>query len=214
MYVEKQNPLDEIHKLCKSQSILPRLITINGIVWLAVTFVIVVAYLFNISDIEMKGLIVEYLGIPADIQNLVYRPWTLVTYMFLHINFWHILFNMLWLFWFGKIFLEFLNRKQLLVTYIMGGLAGAALYMFAYNVFPAFSEVKTFSHALGASAAVMAIVTAISFYVPNYTIHLLLFGKVKIVYVAIILFVLDFFMIRSDNSGEARRLVVLNLSSV
>jgi membrane associated rhomboid family serine protease len=121
--------------------------------------------------------------------------------MFLHIDFWHILFNMLWLFWFGKIFLEFMDSRQLLVTYLVGGLAGGVLYILAFNAFPVFRNVLPESLALGASASVMAIVTAISFYAPNYSVQLILIGRVKIIYMALILFVIDFFAIPSGNAG-------------
>ena len=129
------------------------------------------------------------------------KPWTLLTYMFLHLDFFHILFNMLWLFWFGRIFLEYLNPRQLLLTYLLGGIAGGLLYILAFNIFPVFHPQLVSSLALGASASVMAIVMAISFYVPNYTIQLLFIGRVKILYLALVLFVFDFFAIPVGNSG-------------
>jgi hypothetical protein len=121
--------------------------------------------------------------------------------MFLHIEFWHILFNMLWLFWFGRIFMEYLNSRQLLFTYIAGGLAGGLLYVLAYNIFPVFHTTIEASVALGASASVMAIVTAISFFVPNYSINLLFIGRIRIMYLAILLFVFDFIAIPAGNAG-------------
>ena len=193
--------LNDLKSYFLSKATLPRLIIINTAVWLLVSAILVIAFLFNIDDNEVRFFIADILGVSANLERLIVRPWTIFTYMFLHISFFHILFNMLWLYWFGKIFLEFLVSRQLLVTYILGGLAGGLLYVLAYNIFPAFSEILVLSTAIGASAAVMAIVTTISFYVPNYTIPLFLVGRVKIVYVAIILFVLDFFMIRSGNSG-------------
>jgi hypothetical protein len=121
--------------------------------------------------------------------------------MFLHIEFWHILFNMLWLFWFGRIFMEYLNSRQLLFTYITGGLAGGLLYVFAYNIFPVFHTTIEASVALGASASVMAIVTTISFFVPNYSINLLFIGRIRIMFLAILLFVFDFIAIPAGNAG-------------
>ena len=69
-------------------------------------------------------------------MNLLSRPWTLITYMFTHFNFLHILFNMLILYWFGRIFLQYLTGRQLLTTYLIGGLAGALLYLIFLNGFP------------------------------------------------------------------------------
>ena len=82
--------------------------------------------------------------------------------MFLHKGIWHILFNMLWLYSFGRIFLEYLDQRKLVAVYLLGGIAGAIFYIFSFNIFPAFSGVVADSIAIGASASVMAIVVAIS----------------------------------------------------
>jgi hypothetical protein len=108
---------------------------------------------------------------------------------------------MLWLYWFGKIFLEYLSERQMIATYLFGGLAGAIFYILSFNIFPKFQDAYLQSVALGASASVMAIVVAISYYVPNYRIHLLFIGPLKIIYIALFSVVLDVLMIRSSNSG-------------
>jgi membrane associated rhomboid family serine protease len=161
----------------------------------------VFSFLFNVPDNTLTNYIVDYFALPANLGSLLSHPWTLLTYMFLHIDFFHVLFNMLWLYWFGKIFLEFLKSGQLLLIYLLGGISGGLLYLLFYNIFPVFEKSVDMSFALGASASVMAIVTAISFYVPGYSIYLLFLGKIRIFYVALFLFVLDFFMIRSENAG-------------
>jgi hypothetical protein len=84
---------------------------------------------------------------------------------------------------------------------LLGGISGGLFYLFAFNVFPVFETIVPVSFALGASASVMAIVTAIAVYVPNYTIQLFLFGRLRILYLAVILFVFDFFTIPSGNAG-------------
>jgi len=198
---ERANPVNEINKFIRSGNALVKLLAINAGVWLLVSVILVIAFLFNILENDAKQVLVDFLAVPSSLDTLIIRPWTLLSYMFLHISFWHILFNLLWLYWFGKVFLEFLSEKQLVATYIAGGLAGGVLYILAYNIFPVFGEALPYSHALGASAAVMAIVTTISFYAPDYTINLIFLGRIKILYIALILFILDFFMIRSDNSG-------------
>jgi len=201
-YQQTSNPLDEFRSFFKQGSSLSMLILINIIVWILIQSLKVILFIYNNPDGTAANTIVLHsLAIPASIPALASSPWTLITYMFLHIDIWHLLFNMIWLYWFGRIFLEFLSSKQLVFVYILGGLAGALVYVFAFNVFPVFTEVVPVSYALGASASVMAIVTAISFYVPNYSIQLFLFGKIKILYLAIILFVFDFFMIPSGNAG-------------
>jgi hypothetical protein len=121
--------------------------------------------------------------------------------MFIHKDIWHILFNMLWLFWFGKIFLEYLDQRKLVAVYLLGGISGALLYILSFNIFPAFAGIVNESVAIGASASVMAIVIAIAAYVPDYTVHLFLFGRIKIKYMAFAIFVLTSIMDFSVNSG-------------
>ncbi len=195
------NPAIDFKRFFKNSSVLNRLIIINIAVWLVISAFRIFAFLFNVPDDTFTGYIVEYLALPASFSMLIFRPWTLFTYMFLHIDIFHILFNMLWLYWFGKIFLGYLGSRQLLSIYLLGGIAGGILYIMAYNLFPVFTTAMPMARALGASASVMAVVTAISFYVPNYFVHLIFLGRIKIMYLAIALFVIDFFMIRSSNSG-------------
>jgi membrane associated rhomboid family serine protease len=200
MYQER-NPMEDLGRFIKSGSVLSRLILINAGLWILIGVLRVIGFLFRFPDSSVTNFVVEYLAVPANVSSLAEKPWTLVSYMFLHIDFFHILFNMLWLFWFGKIFLEFLKERQLLLVYLLGGLSGGILYIVFYNIFPVFEKSLDQSIALGASASVMAIVTAISFYVPGYSVYMLLIGKVRIFYIAIALFIMDFFMIRSENAG-------------
>ena len=193
-----QQPFGNMKDIFRSKNMLIRLIIINVAVWLAI---MVLDVFFDLFNANFSSGLIQWLAVPAALEKLITRPWTLITYMFLHLDFWHILFNMLWLFWFGRIFLEYLSEKQLLATYLMGGLAGAALYILSFNIFPKFQDTYFLSMALGASASVMAIVIAISVYVPNYRIYLMFIGPVKIYYIAIFSVILDILMIRSSNSG-------------
>ena len=114
--------------------------------------------LFNLSVFPF----LQYLQMPSSPELLLYRPWTIVTYMFTHFDFLHILFNMLWLYWFGGLFLTFFSERQLGGLYLLGGIAGAVLFLVAYNMFPYFRTVAAYSYLMGASASVMAIVFAIT----------------------------------------------------
>ena len=143
----------------------------------------------------------EWLAMPAVADMLLSRPWTLMTYMFFHKGFLHILFNMLWLYWFGKIFRTYFSGWQLVNVYILGGWAGALVFLLFYNVFPVFSAEKHFALLLGASAGVLAVVLAISCYVPKYTINLLIFGRVKLMTIALVVVVID--VISISTSGNA-----------
>ena len=131
----------------------------------------------------------------------MYRPWTVITYMFTHFDFLHILFNMLWLYWFGGLFLTFFSERQLGGLYLLGGIAGAVLFMLAYNIFPYFQTVASSSYLMGASASVMAIVFAVSFYRKDLEINLFLIGRIKLIYLALFTFVIDLLAITSDNAG-------------
>ena len=121
--------------------------------------------------------------------------------MFVHQEIWHILFNMLWLYWFGKIFLEYLDQRKLVAVYLLGGISGALVYVISFNIFPVFAAVVSDSVAIGASASVMAIVIAIAAYVPDYTVQLFILGRIKIKYLALAIFIMTSVMDFSVNSG-------------
>lgn len=191
---------NEIKYQFKTGGILTQLITINIAVFVIVNLVGLISFLAGNGGVY-SSLLVSWLAVPSGIGNLIIKPWTLFTYMFLHHDFFHLLSNMLVFFFGGRLFAEFLNDKRLLPTYIMSGLVGALLYIIAFNVFPVFEGVKSFSFALGASASVLGVLVAISTYLPNYTVHLILFGPVRLKYIAIFCVALDFLSISKGNAG-------------
>jgi membrane associated rhomboid family serine protease len=191
--------LDDIKSMFRSGSYLTRLIYINIGVFLIISAAAIVGFLLSNQVIASETL--KFLAIPASLNNFLVKPWTLITYMFTHKDIWHILFNMLWLYWFGRIFLEYLDQKKLVAVYLLGGISGAVMYVLSFNVFPAFKGIVDESVAIGASASVMAIVIAIAAYVPDYTVQLFLLGRIKIKYMALAIFVLTSVMDFSVNSG-------------
>lgn len=191
--------IDEIKQSFREGSTLTRLIYINLGVFIAVNLVKAILFLANAYP-RFGGFLAQ-LAVPADLSVLVRRPWTLFTYMFTHEGFIHILFNLLWLYWFGKVFLEYFDGKKLVGVYLFGGLSGAALYITAFNLLPVFSQDLHLAIALGASASVTAVAIAIAAYVPNYTWNLLFLGRVKIVWVAIALFIISSLIEFSENTG-------------
>jgi membrane associated rhomboid family serine protease len=190
---------DEIKLTFQKGSNLTRLIYINILIFVLITIVGAIGFLLNNPEIAGKAL--DIFSVPASFKVLLSRPWTLITYMFTHKDIWHILFNMLWLYWFGRIFLEYLDGRKLVAVYLLGGISGAFIYILSFNIFPAFAGVVADSVAIGASASVMAVVIAIAAYVPDYTIQLFLFGRIKIKYMALAIFVLTSIMDFSVNSG-------------
>lgn len=178
-------------------NILTKLIYINVGIFLLVRLAIVCLQLFEIDSTAF----LSYLQLPSSFAMLLYRPWTFVTYMFLHTDFLHLLFNMLWLYWFGRIAMEFFNGRQLAGIYISGGIAGALMYMLAYHFFPYFRNRETIAFLMGASASVMAIVFAVSFYRKDYELQLMFIGRIRLIYLAFFAFIIDFLSITSDNAG-------------
>jgi len=190
---------DDIKKTFRNGSNLTRLIYINIAVFILITITAVIGFLLNNQDISEKAI--KLLSVPSSFKNLFSKPWTIITYMFVHKDIWHILFNMLWFYWFGKIFLEYLDQRKLVAVYLLGGISGAIAYILSFNIFPAFTGLVDNSVAIGASASVMAVVIAIAAYVPDYTIQLFLLGRVKIKYMALAIFILTSVMDFSVNSG-------------
>ncbi len=193
------NIADEIKDSFKNGNALTRLIYINIGVFLALHILLIFLYLF--SSRESSISIIEWLAVPSNLGMLARKPWTVITYMFLHKDFFHILFNLLWLYWFGKIFLSFLDEKHLLNVYILGGVSGALLYIVSYNLIPVLSSQAGNSIALGASAAVMAVVIATATYSPNYNVYIVFLGPVKIIWVALVGFILSSLVDFSMNTG-------------
>lgn len=186
--------VEEIKQSFKHGSALTRLIYINLAVFIAVR---VIQLFFFLSNREFTLL--EWLALPDNPQEFLEKPWTIVTYMFLHYNFIHILFNLLGLYWFGKMFLNRFEGDKLLGLYILGGITGGALYMVSYNLFPVFENVDGLL--LGASASIFAILVALAVYEPNQEIYLAFVGAVKMKWVAVFYLALSAIGISASNPG-------------
>lgn len=174
-----------------------QLIFINVAVFVLTAVIAIVLQLFNSPAIYC----LQWLELPASASSLLTRPWTLITYMFTHAGVLHILFNMLWLYWFGRLFLQFYSANHLRGLYLLGGLCGGLLYIVAYNLFPYFEPMVNYSYLLGASASVLAIVAATAYKAPNLPIHLLLAGTLPLKYLALIVIGLDLLFLTSGNAG-------------
>jgi membrane associated rhomboid family serine protease len=190
---------DDIRRTFRNGSNLTKLIYINAAIFLFISIGSIIGFLLNNQVLSLK--ILNLFSVPSSLKAFLMRPWTLITYMFTHKDILHILFNMLWLYWFGRIFLEYLDQKKLVAVYLLGGICGAVVYIFAFNVFPVFSQVVNESVAIGASASVMAVVVAIAVYVPDYSVTLFLIGRVKIKWLALAIFLMTSVMDFSVNSG-------------
>ncbi|HNP94443.1 MAG TPA: rhomboid family intramembrane serine protease [Cyclobacteriaceae bacterium] len=178
-----------------------QLIVINVAVFLAMG----VIYVFStVGGAEwIYSIVSNQFTIPPKFADFLLRPWTIVTYAFSHslTDIFHILFNMLIFYWFGKLFIEYLGNDKLVALYVLGAIAGGIIYLLVYNTIPYFIERSGFSGMVGASAAVYAIVTGAAVLLPNYTFYLLFLGPVRIKYIAGFYIVLSFLGSVGSNAG-------------
>lgn len=191
------NIFNRIATLFLQGSILLRLIYINIAVFLLLRIFAVVCQLA--AQPQWLIDVLSAIELPSEPSLLLFRPWTLISYMFTQFDVMHILFNMLWLYWFGIIFLTVNTPKRVLALYILGGLGGALLYLIAYNTLPGLINVH--ASLIGASAAVIAIVVATAIMLPDYEIGLLLIGPVKLKWIAVATILIDFLSISGINAG-------------
>ncbi len=175
----------------KTANILVKLIVINVAVFLVVNLG---SFFLSVSPQYFS----RWFVLSDNLDTLLFRPWTLISYGFLHFGFLHILFNMIWLYWFGQIVLNFFTGKRLLTVYLLGALFGGLLFVLAYNLFPVFEASR--GYLIGASGAVTAIMIFIATYSPNTEVRIFTFN-IKLWHIAVVLFLLD--LIRIPSSGNA-----------
>lgn len=180
-----------------------QLIIINLAVFVVMGVIMVITIVGGLSGVW--SVIHEQFSLPARFTEFLTRPWTLLTYMFMHdlSGILHILFNMLIMYWFGKLFVEYLGSDKLIAVYLLGGIAGGVFYLLAYNTIP-FFVTQSDAHRIGmvgASASVNAIVVATATLLPNYTFFLLFIGPVRIKYIAAFFVFLSFLGSVGSNAG-------------
>lgn len=166
-----------------------------------VFFVLIGVFSALMNRQGMGGDLKQWFELPASPKLLLQRPWTLITYMFMHGGIMHIMWNMFALYVFGGIFLNFFSVRHFIGTYLLGGLFGAVFYVVAYNVFPLFAGSVNYSFLVGASASVLAIITAAAVRCPDFRLNLLLFGSVKLSTFAVVSVLISVLMLSGDNAG-------------
>lgn len=198
----KKNLLEELkYKVFQSGNPVFFYIGINTIIFVAVALFGVTYFLAGNTSVRFFDYVSEYVAFPAALPKLPFRFYTLLTYQFFHTDIFHILFNMLWLFWMGRIFLDFLKPRQFHFVYLAGGVMGAVIYALAYNIFPVFASSIYAATIVGSSASVMAIAVATATLLPDYTMSLLFIGNVKLKYLLMAYIVIDLISIASQNPG-------------
>ena len=178
-----------------------QLIIINVMVFLVVGVFSVVLTVSENTGIFI--IIHDQFSIPPKFVDFISRPWTIITYAFMHdlSGILHILFNMLGLYWFGKLFIEYLGSDKLIALYVLGALAGGIFYLMMFNTIPFFENNSNFSGMVGASAALFAIMVGASTLLPDYTFFLMFFGPVKIKYISFFYIVASFLGTVGSNAG-------------
>jgi membrane associated rhomboid family serine protease len=172
--------LEDIKLSYKTGNMITRLIIINIAVFVLMALIKAFTPGFYVT-------LESYLAIPGDLFSLLTRPWTILTHMFIHSGFFHMGWNMLFLYWFGRITGDLLGDHRILPLYLMGGFLGAIAYVVSYQAFPGLIGVR----ALGASAAVMAIVVTAGATAPDYVMRLLFLGDVKLKFIVFFVILMD-----------------------
>jgi len=179
----------------KSADIVVKLIAINVVIYLLVSLV---SFFLQISP----DTLTHWFALPEELGQFITQPWSIVTYAFLHKGFFHLFFNMLVLYWFGRFVTNLFDERRFLVIFILGAICGGLLYILAYNIFPVFDIYN--GSLMGASAAVRAIMIFIAVYTPQTTVRLIFFN-VKLWQIGVAVVLLDLFQI--DTSGNAGGLI-------
>ena len=195
------NLIDELkYTFNKNNNAIRKIILVNVGVFVLTAIVNMFMFFAGIGGGALQPALRHFM-LPAHLGTLLMQPWSLFSYMFLHDGFFHLLFNMLWLFWLGNLLHEYIGNRKVYEAYFGGGVLGALLFLICLNVFPVFSSSIQTSYALGASAGVLGVVVAAATLLPEYPIQLFLFGMVRLKYIALVTVLLDIVSIPAGNPG-------------
>ncbi|MCH3885383.1 rhomboid family intramembrane serine protease [Tenacibaculum aquimarinum] len=189
--------IDNIKLRFNTASIVEKLIYINLGVFLLVFLFNTGGFLFQSSN----NFIIEWFALPSNFDEFLYKPWTLLTYGFLHASFLHILMNLIALYYIGNLFMQYFTPKSLISFYTLGTLFGGIVFIISYNYFPGLVKDADNSILIGASAGISAIFIGIAAYMPNYQLKFPLIGFVKLWHLALIWVALDVLQIPTGNAG-------------
>ncbi len=190
-----KNAINQLKFKFKNGSVVEKLIYINLAIF-------ILGFLFNTLSFLMSAhsnFVFDWFALPAQYNAVLLKPWTLFTYAFLHASLWHILANLIILFFIGNLFLDYFTQKQFLNYYILGALFGGVIFVLSFNMFPALKNSN--SVLVGASAAVTAIFVGIATHIPKYELNLRFIGFVKLWILAAIWVGLDIIQIPVENAG-------------
>jgi membrane associated rhomboid family serine protease len=174
--------------------ILQKTIAVMVVCFILPFFINTFLFLFNLEEFS----VLKFFDVSPDINEIIWKPWSIFTYAFFHADLWHLLGNMVILYISGSVVLNLFGKEKFIKTFVLGIVAGSITYLVSYNIFPAFNNLK--SSMIGASAGVMSVFIFLTSYNPDFRIRLLIFD-VKIIYIATVLLIIDVIQIPSGNSG-------------
>ncbi len=187
---------DDIKNAFKRQdNALVQLILINIIVFLGTLILATTLTLVGLKQFYTSYIEIQF-ELPSSLSNLIWVPHTVLTYAFQHADLWHILYNMLVLYWFGVVIIDYLGSKRIVSIYILGALAGAFGFLILSNTL-----LPSNTYLIGASGAVFAVMVAAATLAPDYTFYLLFFGPIRIKYIAPVLVILSYIGLSGNNAG-------------
>ncbi|MCF2489481.1 rhomboid family intramembrane serine protease [Dyadobacter sp. CY347] len=194
------NIVDDVKReFAKSENALVKIILVNVAVFLTLLLLKIILTLSQSANVY--NAVINTVQLPAATNEFLYRPWTLITYFFTHDDIFHILFNMLFLYWFGKLIDEYLGAKRVIALYMLGGIAGGLIYIVLYNALPYFQAHVEGSRMLGASAAAFSVAVGASTLLPNYTFNLIFLGPIRIKFIALFYIILSLAQTVGPNAG-------------
>jgi len=195
--------IDDLKMEYRTGGITQRLIFWNVGLFLTPMIIFSLLTMFNVEVPFLRWdsyKTLDWLSLSSDPAHLLWKPWSLITYAFLHGGFLHLLFNMMVLYFSGRLFLTFFTQKQLFGLYILSAIFAGLIFILTYNTLPML-ENGGLSKMVGASAAIMAILIATAVYAPYMEVRLLLIGTVKLWHIALVLVALDLIQASVENTG-------------
>jgi membrane associated rhomboid family serine protease len=172
-------------------------IVLNVAVFIIISLITAISS--NMGYGDLFEMLVEYhLAFPSSVYLWLPHFYTLLTHQFIEVSFFHLLFNMLWLYLMGQLLMDFIKSRQFHFIYLLGGIAGA-LFFGAYNLIPQATPSAANATLMGASAAVMAIFAALTTLVPNYSLRLMFVGNIKVKYLFLFYLIPDIIGISQGN---------------
>ncbi len=196
------NPIvDDFKSKLRNGNPITRLIMINVVVFLFVSIFRIISFLSGESGlfVTIEEFIKSNLALPLSFNGLIYKPWTLITYMFTHFSLMHIFWNLITLYWFGELFINYTNSKKLIPLYLLGGIVGGLITIILFTIVPPF-QVFLGAPMIGASAGATAIIVATATLIPNVNMNMMFIGPVKLVYVALFVIFIDILSVASYNN--------------